>query len=69
VWAGCGRLPRRIPGERKSGAFADDRERRHNMRASVTDDLGSIHDSGKLLTHWRGFTVLPAERRQVFGAL
>jgi hypothetical protein len=39
------------------------------MRASVTDDLGSIHDSGKLLTHWRGFTVLPAERRQVFGAL
>jgi hypothetical protein len=34
-------------------------EHRHNMRATVTDDLGSINDGGKLLSHWRGFRMLP----------
>jgi hypothetical protein len=34
-------------------------ECRHDMRASVADDPGSVDDSGKLLGHRRALKMLP----------
>lgn len=46
--------------EAERGALAGySDECRHNMRANVTDDSGSVDDDEELLSHCRGFRMLP----------
>jgi hypothetical protein len=55
--------------EAERGAFAGNGDqRRHEIRAHMGDDLGSLDDGGELIAHWRGLTMLPGGTPASFSA-